>query len=107
MKQYAIDLETLKKEIKHRVVFDQTAILLILKGDHVYAISDRCPHMGASLLHGEIDNDTIECPKHHAKIDFTSGKVIDRAKILFVKFPTKDTISYPTEIKDGKVYVDL
>lgn len=102
-----MDLETLKKEVKHRVVFDKTAILLIYREDNVYAISDRCPHMGASLANGEIENNMIVCPKHNAKIDFTNGKVIDRAKILFVKFPTKDTVSYPTEIKDGKVYIDV
>ncbi|MFP4187562.1 MAG: Rieske (2Fe-2S) protein [Acholeplasmataceae bacterium] len=107
MKRYATELESLKERIKHRVVFDRTAILLVYKDDRVYAINDRCPHMGASLLKGEIENNTIVCPKHKARIDFTSGKVIDPAKLLFFKFPTKDTHSYPTEIKDGKVYVEL
>lgn len=106
MQKYAIDLDTLKEKTKQRIMLDKTAILLIYKDEHVYAIRDRCPHMGASLEKGDIEGHTITCPKHHARIDFTSGEVVDPAKILIFKFPTKDTVVYQTEIKDGKVYIE-
>jgi len=32
-----------------------------------------CPHMGADLSQGTIENDTVVCPFHHWKYD-TSGK---------------------------------
>ncbi|MDZ3991954.1 hypothetical protein PspTeo4_13544 [Pseudomonas sp. Teo4] len=35
-----------------------------------------CPHMGADLSQGTIENDTVVCPFHHWKYD-TSGKCVE------------------------------
>jgi 3-phenylpropionate/trans-cinnamate dioxygenase ferredoxin subunit len=38
-----------------------------------YAIDNICTHDGGSLDQGELEGDQIECPRHGAKFDVTSG----------------------------------
>lgn len=39
-------------------------VLLVRKGDRVYALADRCSHRGCSLHEGELNDDTVTCPCH-------------------------------------------
>ena len=39
-----------------------------------YAFADRCGHMNARLSRGNINQNVVTCPFHHAKFDITSGK---------------------------------
>jgi 3-phenylpropionate/trans-cinnamate dioxygenase ferredoxin subunit len=38
-----------------------------------YAIDNLCTHDGGSLDQGELEGDQIECPRHGARFDVTSG----------------------------------
>ena len=58
-------------------------IMLAKAGDKVYALADRCPHMGGSLSGGTLDGTTIKCPNHGAMFDIATGKNLGPAKILF------------------------
>ena len=68
-------------------------------GDEVYAIDRACPHQGASLAEGEICGQSVCCPEHGWMIDLMSGEVLERdwARVA----------TYPVEVVDGKVYVQL
>ena len=68
--------------------------------DSVYAIGDRCSHAEASLAEGELFDREIECPRHGATFDITSGN----AETLPA---TKPVASYEVEISDGVVYLTL
>lgn len=41
-----------------------------------YAVEDVCTHDGARLDVGELSGCEIECPRHGARFDVTSGKVL-------------------------------
>jgi 3-phenylpropionate/trans-cinnamate dioxygenase ferredoxin component len=41
-----------------------------------YAIDDLCTHDGGSLDQGELEGDEIECPRHGARFNVTSGAAI-------------------------------
>ncbi len=41
-----------------------------------YAIEDVCTHDDGPLAEGELDGTVIECPRHGAKFDITSGAVL-------------------------------
>lgn len=41
--------------------------------DAVYAIGDRCSHAEASLSEGEVFDHEVECPRHGATFDLTTG----------------------------------
>lgn len=38
-----------------------------------YAIDNLCTHDGGSLDQGELEGDQIECPRHGARFDVTTG----------------------------------
>lgn len=41
-----------------------------------YAIDDVCTHDGGSLDQGELEGNEIECPRHGALFDVTTGKAL-------------------------------
>ena len=43
-------------------------------GGRLHAISDVCPHAGASLCGGELDGDVVTCPRHGSQFRVTDGE---------------------------------
>lgn len=43
-------------------------------GGRLHAISDVCPHAGASLCTGELDGDVVTCPRHGSQFRVTDGE---------------------------------
>lgn len=43
-------------------------------GGKLHAISDACPHAGASLCEGELDGDVVTCPRHGSQFRVTDGE---------------------------------
>ena len=41
-----------------------------------YAVDDTCTHDGGPLDQGELEGDQIECPRHGARFDVKTGKVL-------------------------------
>src|SRR5215207_4611650 len=66
--------------------------------DGVYAVDNRCPHMGFPLHKGSVCDGILTCHWHHARFDLESGGTFD--------LWADDVQTYPTLIKDGIVYVD-
>jgi nitrite reductase/ring-hydroxylating ferredoxin subunit len=66
----------------------------------LFAIDDTCTHRGCSLGDGRLDGSTVQCACHGSRFDVTSGAV--------VRGPAKDPVrSYPVQVTDGAVQVDL
>lgn len=40
----------------------------------LHAVSDVCPHAGASLSEGELDGDVVTCPRHGSQFRVTDGE---------------------------------
>ena len=68
-------------------------------GERVYALDNRCPHMGFPLSQGTTRDGVLTCHWHHARFDLASGSGFD----LFAG----DCRSFPIRVKDGQVWVDL
>ena len=75
------------------------AIVLFLYGDRVYAVDNRCPHMGFPLDKGSVENGILTCHWHHARFDLASGGAFD--------LWADDIDAFPAEIRNGEIYVDL
>ncbi len=43
----------------------------------LYAVDDRCPHMGFPLHRGSVENGLLTCHWHHARFDLASGGTLD------------------------------
>ena len=74
-------------------------LVLFLYGDKVYALDNRCPHMGFPLDKGSVEEGILSCHWHHARFDLASGGAFD--------LWADDIDSFPVELRDGEIYVDL
>ncbi|MBV8716373.1 MAG: non-heme iron oxygenase ferredoxin subunit [Chloroflexi bacterium] len=45
-------------------------------GGQFYAIDDLCTHDGGSLDQGQLEGEEIECPRHGARFNVTTGDAI-------------------------------
>ncbi len=105
--EYVADLKDLKAKQKLRVTVDNKPVLLTYYRDSVYAMSDRCPHMKASLFEGRFDEGIVTCKKHGAQVDVETGKIIQKAKLWIMKMPTKEAQTYVVKVEEDKIFVLL
>jgi nitrite reductase/ring-hydroxylating ferredoxin subunit len=75
------------------------AIALFHHNDQIYAIDNRCPHMGFPLHKGSVKACILTCHWHHARFDLTSGGTFD--------IWADDGRAFAVELRDGEVWVDL
>src|SRR5436189_5026849 len=75
--QYAGTLDELKRKGRLVLRGAHRPILLVYDGDCVYALDNRCPHMGFPLHRGSIEDGILTCHWHHARFDLRSGSTFD------------------------------
>jgi len=97
----------LKQGEKKKVIVQEKEILLVNINDAFYAVDNKCPHMGASLVDGKLEGSSIICPKHGSSFDVTTGKVTGRGKILFINVNPKNLHVYPTKVEGENLLVGI
>lgn len=65
-----------------------------------YAIDDTCTHDDGSLGDGWLDGTAIECPRHGARFDVTTGKVL----CLPAAVPIN---AYPVKVDGDEIKVNV
>jgi nitrite reductase/ring-hydroxylating ferredoxin subunit len=55
-------------------------LLLTRVQGKVYAVEDRCPHLGVSMARGSIDGSVLRCPWHGSTFDVCTGQNLDWIK---------------------------
>ncbi|GAA4125866.1 hypothetical protein GCM10022215_34720 [Nocardioides fonticola] len=66
----------------------------------MYALQDLCSHAAVSLSEGEVADCQIECWLHGSRFDLRTGKPTN--------FPATEAVAtFPVELRDGDVYVDV
>jgi nitrite reductase/ring-hydroxylating ferredoxin subunit len=58
-----------------RAALGATGLVLVRRGDVVYALKESCPHAGGPLAEGHLDGDTIVCPWHGSALRLSDGAV--------------------------------
>ncbi len=66
--------------------------------DEIYAVDNRCPHMGFPLHKGTVCDGILTCHWHHARFDLASGGTFDQF--------ADDVQAYDVVVHDDVVYVD-
>ena len=74
-------------------------VLLCNVDGHLYAVGDVCSHDNGPLGQGALDGHAIECPRHGARFDVRTGKVVCLPAILPI--PT-----YVVKVEGADVFVD-
>ena len=82
-------------------------ILLVNLDGTIYALNNRCPHMGGALSDGVLEGTALTCPRHGAKFDIQSGKNIGDAKLAFVRVKVGDATAFPVKVEGQDILVDL
>ncbi len=92
---------------KQKVTLEGKTLLLTNVDGAVYAIDNRCPHMGGSLFEGKLEGETITCPRHHTVFNVKTGAVVQNGSIAFLHLKVADTRAYPAKIEGGDVLVGV
>lgn len=101
------DMSQLGEGEKIKVSVDDRDILLTnIKGD-IYAVQNRCPHMGGSLVNGTLKGSHITCPLHGSVFDVMSGKVIKPGKLLFMNVRVHDLQKFPVKVEGNDILIEL
>ena len=78
-------------------------ILVANVGGKIYAIANRCPHMGGNLSKGELEGPIVTCPLHGAQIDVTNGRVVRWMKGSGMASKIGNAFNHPSEVKQYQV----
>jgi nitrite reductase/ring-hydroxylating ferredoxin subunit len=87
----------------HAVVqVDGQAIALFHHEGEVYAVDNRCPHMGFPLTRGTVEDGVLTCHWHHARFELEAGDTFD---------PWADDVqTFPVDVREdgdaAQVYLD-
>ncbi|MDF3043131.1 MAG: Rieske (2Fe-2S) domain protein [Thermomicrobiales bacterium] len=72
-------------------------ILVVYDGGRVFALDNRCPHMGFPLDRGSVEDGILTCHWHHARFDLASGCTFD--------LWADDVPTCPVEVHDGEIWI--
>ena len=81
------------------VVVDRKLIALFLHGGEYYAIDDCCPHMGASLGAGWVEQGTVTCSWHAWRFRLADGAWADNPRLKIG--------CYPVRVENGVIQVQI
>ena len=73
-------------------------VLLVHHEGELYALDNRCPHMGFPLERGSVKRGLLTCHWHHARFELCSGGTFD--------LWADDVRTYPFELRDGDIWVN-
>jgi nitrite reductase/ring-hydroxylating ferredoxin subunit len=98
-KQFALAGSLAELKAKGRLVVHggHRPILVIYDRGRVFALDNRCPHMGFPLERGSVEDGILTCHWHHARFDLESGCTFD--------LWADDVPTCPVELRNGNVWV--
>jgi nitrite reductase/ring-hydroxylating ferredoxin subunit len=87
------------REKKHLLLRGKHRPILVVE-DHgrIYALDNRCPHMGFPLDKGTVEDGILTCHWHHARFDAASGCTFD--------LWADDVPACPVELRGEEVWVN-
>jgi nitrite reductase/ring-hydroxylating ferredoxin subunit/uncharacterized membrane protein len=81
-----------------KAMLGSTALLVVRRGDLVYALKATCSHAGGPLAEGALQGDTIVCPWHGSAFRLSDGAVRHGPA-------TTQQVTYRARIANGQVEV--
>jgi len=90
--------DTKVREGAYAAVFPMgLGVLLVRVGGDLFAIANKCAHMGCPLEGGKLDGHVLTCPCHDWRFDVRTGALLDAPELAVATFPLK--------VEDGKIHV--
>ena len=91
-------LDELQRDGVRVVSTGERTVAVFWHRGEVFAVDNRCPHMGFPLSQGTVADGILTCHWHHAKFDLSGGCAFD----LFAD----DVAAFRSELRDGEVWID-
>ena len=91
-------LDELQRDGVRVVSTGERTVAVFWHRGEVFAVDNRCPHMGFPLSQGTVADGILTCHWHHAKFDLSGGCAFD----LFAD----DVAAFRSELRDGAVWID-
>jgi 3-phenylpropionate/trans-cinnamate dioxygenase ferredoxin subunit len=82
------------------VEIDEEPIVVFNIAGQYYAVGDVCSHDDGPVGDGELEGFEVICPRHGARFDVRSGKVLSLPAIV-------DIPAYPVRVVDGQIEIGL
>jgi nitrite reductase/ring-hydroxylating ferredoxin subunit len=95
----AASLADVRKRGYLTVQLQGNTIALFYHNDQVYAVDNRCPHMGFPLDRGSVRDGILTCYWHYARFDVATGGTFDQF--------ADDVRVFPVKVIDDDVWVDV
>jgi len=74
-------------------------LAIVRDNGRIFAVDNRCPHMGFPLDRGSVCDGILTCHWHHARFDLATGGTFDQW--------ADDVQAYPVEVREGELWIDL
>ena len=82
-------------------------ILLANVDGAYYAITNKCTHLGGSLVKGNLNGSVVTCPRHGAQFDVKTGQAVSEAKIAFVKMKVRNEVRYEVKVDGTDILIAI
>ncbi|RMF87046.1 MAG: non-heme iron oxygenase ferredoxin subunit [Nitrospinota bacterium] len=82
------------------VIVNEERIALYNVDGSFYATADTCTHAEASLAEGTLEGEVIECPRHGAKFNVKTGRVLTLPAVVPVK-------TYAVRVEGSDILVEV
>ena len=96
---HAISASELPEGHRRTVVVGGHTIVLFNSHGRLFAVDNRCPHMGFPLDRGTVQDCILTCHWHHARFDLETGGTFDQW--------ADDVRVFPLRVEDGALLVDV
>jgi len=89
---------SLRYDTPTKVVADGVPIVLVKRGDRIFALTETCPHLGGPLSEGKLVGDAIQCPWHASELALEDGHVVNGP----TTFPAR---CFDVRVRNGQIEV--
>jgi 3-phenylpropionate/trans-cinnamate dioxygenase ferredoxin subunit len=93
-------------QFKSFTVSDKPILVANFEGTY-YAIGGKCTHMGGDLAKGKLEGKVMQCPRHGARFDVTTGQAVSGPKIGPLKLKAANETRYAVRVQGDEIQVSV
>jgi len=87
----------------YSVSLEGKAVAIFRYNNRLFALRDACPHQGAPISEGYIQNGILTCPHHNWTFDLETGRFLSNHIIRIPNYPIKEESGYLYVQVDDKI----
>jgi len=93
-------------EMKKVVLKGRDVLIANVSGNY-YAVGGECTHFGGELSEGVLEGNVVMCPKHKARFDVTTGKVLSPPAEALLRPDIQDLPTYLVKVENQDIMIKV